>query len=447
MYLSILLSISSSENCKFKIELVKRENRNAAYFIIQPNGTVVVPIENSNTKKVDEICIGDMLKDNIDMIVNKWNKEVNIDNYYSNIRLRKINQSYFLRPIDKKLLYAFVATDNIPSVKSLSEQLNEPQAKVEEHINMLYEYRIIKNIIPIVNLQLFGIKTFLATLHFSKHVNYPEGHIEEYLCYNAYIGWITKCENNTFRIAIFAKNQIDAVNIIEEIQKDLNGELKFDIHTLQCSYAIGEKKLFTNIKDNLPSVVSSTKYNSNEEGMIDNIKITAEEFYTLQQIETLRKPLKENIDQKIFLKRFHSIFDSTNDTIMSLKQKNIIEQLLVRMDTRLLGYDWYIIFVQVQRSKMDELIEYLRSSFNNITHINSMIPNDYKWNLDFEVHVLSYADVTILIEQIEKDFSGFVSVEKPLKIIRECKFSFLPHYIADMILNYYVTNNEQDNIN
>lgn len=434
--------VSRINDCRFKIELVEKEKRDAAYFIIKPNGDVIIPIEDNKAKIVNEKLVGNILNNDLNFIIDRWNEFVNIENYISNIKLRKINQSYFLKPNDKKLLYNFISTDDVPSVKDLSRNLHETEEDIKNQLDKLYEYRLIKNIIPVVNLKLFGIETFLATLYFSKYVSYPDGYLEEYLCYNAYIGWVTKCENNTYRVAIFAKDEMIAKKVLQKIQKDLNNELEYNINGLKCSYAIGERELFLNTREN-ELFYNNIKYNSIEQRTSEKVKLTEEEFYVLMQIENIRKPLKENIDNKLFFKTFDDIYKN----ISSLKNKNVIEQLLVSLDTRLLGYQWYIIFAQIDFCKEEKLIEYLRTNFNNITHINSLKSNFSKWNLDFELHVTSYAEINIIISKIMREFNDSITVKETLKIIRECKFTFLPHYVLDIILKNYVLENREGSEN
>lgn len=422
----------NKSNFNFKIELVRRESRDSAYFIIQPNGDVIIPVDEQGKGVVNEQKLGNILDNDFDTIIEKWNSIVRKENYFSNIKSRKLRQTHLLKPSDKLLLYNIISGEQPSSLKQLSEVLLEPTKALEEQISSLYEHRIIKKIIPIVNLNRFGIKTFLATLHFSKYIDFPEDYLEDYLCYNAFIGWVTKCENNTFRIAIFAKEQMAARNILDKIRNDLNDGLEYEIHDLRCSYSIGEERLFSNQEGN-NQYEDISKYNSSEPINDDNIKLTSEEFYTLKQIETLRKPLKENINQKMFFKSFTGI----NDYIASLQEKGIVEQLSVILDTRLLGYSWYIIFVKILDSQISDFIEYLTKNFNNITHINSLVPNTSQWNLDFEVHVSSLAEVNKVREQIEQAFVG-IETNPPLKIIKECKFSFLTHSVSDLILNNYV---------
>ncbi len=422
------------DQCNFKIELVKRKNRDSAYFIIQPNGDIIIPKEDETSETVVEERLGNIIEENFDLIIQKWNEVVNKDNYFSNIKLRKINQSYLLLPHEKDLLYSILSENELPSLEKLSKIFSTETQEIESQINLLYEHRIIKNIIPIVNLKMFKIKTYLATLYFSKFVTYPEGHLEEYLCYNSHIGWVTKCDNNTFRIAIFVKESVEPQVILDKIKKDLNYDVKYEIYDLNCSYSIGEQKLFYNVQNcNLEGI---SKYNSNEQCEQlhkEETMITYEEFFALKQIEELRKPLKENVDKKTFLKSCIEI----NKKIDSLKNKGIIERLSVILDTRLLGYNWYIIFVSISNEEMPELIEYLITNFNNVTHINSLKPYTSDWNLDFEVHVSSNAELEKIYEAIEQRFDE--SKLKPaLRIFKECKFSFLPHSVADIILSDYV---------
>lgn len=430
---------NKKNHCNFKIELVKRKNRDSAYFIIQPNGDVIIPIEDKKSENVIEENLGNIIVENFEQVLQRWDSIVNLDNYFSNIKLRKINQSYLLLPHEKDLLHTILSESELPSLENLTKILPEEKQEIENQINSFYEHRIIKNIIPIVNLKLFKIKTYLATLYFSKFINYPEGYLEEYLCYNAHIGWVTKCDNFTFRIAIFIKENIDPQDVLNRIKKDLNYEVKYEIYDLNCSYSIGEQKLFYNVQNSKIEEIS--KYNSNDQCtqlQTENSLLTYKEFFALKQIEELRKPLKENVDKKTFLKSCIDI----NQKIDSLKNKGIIERLSVILDTRLLGYSWYIIFVSISDDKISDFIEFLITNFNNVTHINSLKPYTSDWNLDFEVHVSSNAELEKIYVAIEQNFDD-AELKPPLRIFKECKFSFLPHSVADIILSDYVIEQEE----
>lgn len=68
-----MISGNFNEKSKCKIVLMERIRRNAAYFIIRPDGKVMIPIDNGTVK---EKVIGDLLTENMKEIVYRWNKEI-----------------------------------------------------------------------------------------------------------------------------------------------------------------------------------------------------------------------------------------------------------------------------------------------------------------------------------------------------------------------------------
>lgn len=418
---------------KFKVEFIRRKKRDSAYFIIQPNGDVVIP-KDIIDGDVSEMNIGNLLNDDLYDILSIWNQEANTQNYLSNTKIRKYSQPYYLEPIDKKILYYMLSNNEIPSFDGLMEAYKEyDRIQIKKHLDLLYEYRIIKNIIPIVNIKRFGINTYLATLKFKQNSVYPEGHIESYLCYNANIGWISECYENVFRIAIFAENRAEASQILEKIKDDLNDEMDYGMYELKCSYSIDEKILSTNTNEaNLVTNIQDVKYNSRKENNLKTSLSTAE-FNILRQIESLRKPTKENINRKMFVDQSVDV----NKIVEQLKKDGIIEQLLISLDTRLLGFDWYVVSLFVPTSIIDEVINCLRT-ISGITHINHFIQQDSKMNLDFEVHVSSYSEIDKILQKLDREFDN-LRVSETLRIKKECKFSFLTYAVSDIIYKKYTS--------
>lgn len=64
-----------------KIVISERKNRSAAYFFINPNGSVFIPIDNLDICK--EKIVGNVFDEDI---VEKWEKEVSISNYIDNAK-------------------------------------------------------------------------------------------------------------------------------------------------------------------------------------------------------------------------------------------------------------------------------------------------------------------------------------------------------------------------
>jgi MoaA/NifB/PqqE/SkfB family radical SAM enzyme len=63
---------------RMNVIFLEREKRNAAYFIIRPDGKVMIPIENG---VVEERIVGSMLDDEFELIVSRWSQLVNSKNF------------------------------------------------------------------------------------------------------------------------------------------------------------------------------------------------------------------------------------------------------------------------------------------------------------------------------------------------------------------------------
>lgn len=421
-------------NLNFHIELISRQKRNSAYFIIQPDGTVIIPTENVELENVIENKIGNILNEDIETIISKWNREVNEKNYIQNMKLRDIHKPYILNAIEKNVLFHIMSKNEIPSIKYLSQELKQKETTISKVIDNLYKYRIIKNVIPMINLKIYNINTFLVTLYFTRNSLFPKGYYIDYLYYNPHIGWITECENRIIRIALFAKNEQDATSIVRSIKKDLQGELiEFEICLHKLELTLGERNLFTHGNSTLDDF--ETPKLNNIDTIKNNSNLTYTEFDVLRQLENLRKPLVENLNEKLLLR--NSTQDA-NEILNNLKKRKIIQQLYTVLDTRMLGYKWYIVFVNNQTEEdTDRMTQFLISNFSNITHINNYVTLSSKWDMDFEVHVSSYIEIENMLEILNKEFSDSI-IENPLRIKKEHKFSFFTHYVYDEIYKNHI---------
>lgn len=75
-----------AKNPNFKIELVTRKMRNSAYFMIEPDGNVILPIDDGITST--EITVGNLVTDDILSVYQKWEALINKEaTNYESIRL------------------------------------------------------------------------------------------------------------------------------------------------------------------------------------------------------------------------------------------------------------------------------------------------------------------------------------------------------------------------
>lgn len=76
--LSIIVNQIQQKEHKYQIELVLRQMRSASYFIIQPDGTVMIPLDCVN--RVEERVIGNLVDHSFKELEYKWRELINESN-------------------------------------------------------------------------------------------------------------------------------------------------------------------------------------------------------------------------------------------------------------------------------------------------------------------------------------------------------------------------------
>ncbi len=77
------------KNPKIPFEILTRKSRNKAYFIIQPNGTAIIPVD-INRKYTKDIVVGDLKTESINDIFLKWSKLAGRKQAVSNWQRRQL---------------------------------------------------------------------------------------------------------------------------------------------------------------------------------------------------------------------------------------------------------------------------------------------------------------------------------------------------------------------
>lgn len=75
------------ENKKFASILSSRNMRGFAYFIIQPNGTVMIPVDKKEDNGVEEEVIGDLKNQSIIEVSKRWSEKLNRTGYSNNFKM------------------------------------------------------------------------------------------------------------------------------------------------------------------------------------------------------------------------------------------------------------------------------------------------------------------------------------------------------------------------
>ncbi len=427
----------------YKIELVKRPERNSAYFIVQPNADIIIPME-AEKDQVNEVIIGNILTDDIEIIKKKWLNKVDYDKCIELQRVRNFNKSIILPRLHKDILVQLSHSNTLPSIAQIHSGLIAKhsfikKSEIKDVLKYLFDIRIIKKIIPIINLKLLNLNTYLVTLKIKKNGYLSKKHIADVLCYNKQVGWVSEFSSGDFRVAIFAQDNEEAENVIVRIHELLSGDLiDNDIQMLDVSYALGEANIFSaTIKENNISHMTN---------QLDTLTLDLEQFGIIKKITTIDYLIQESFSEREI------------DIIRSLFDEQIFKKIHPLLDTKLIGYEWYLISVKLNNDSKktfntNDFVEYLYSNFGSVlTHINVYSENFNSTHIrmnyirmDFEIHVQSKAEMESIKRQIKKKFNKIYLTEK--KIIQEHKFEFTTKIVLDELRKYVIEEyNYEENI-
>lgn len=427
-----------SKKSKYKIVLMDRQKRNSIYFIIQPNGDVIIPTDNGS--EVNEKKLGNILDDPIDKIIYLWQKQVNRDNQHYNNENRCINKSILLTGSQKKLLDIILSKEYL-SLKEIQNEVKKffPEKNdddIKQDLNYLYGTCVIRNTIPMVNLKKLNLTSFLFTVEIPNNIRRPKFNIENILKNNKDVGWVVELTNGNYRIAIFAKNYSEA----KEKFDDIKNYLGFDFET-DYNYNVAPSFSESAIMKIDTEISNIDIFDENRNKKMEEEMPTKEDFDFLLKLKNLERAYSEDICLKLN-------DDKAITKIKDLKKKGLITGLYNRNDKILLGYKWYIIFVRnsVNSNRNALKLTQLKKDFKDyvkkniqIIHLNE---NDDELStgilFDFEVQFTSSSYKDELIRKLETKFTtlSFISYE----IIREINYNFLTSSVIDAL------NQEQKNL-
>ena len=234
--------IKSSEH-DFNIQFIGKNERNKAYFIIRPDGSVIVPKHNEND--TEEKIIGNITEEDFSRL--HLEDFINLHNYESNSVIRNVDKPYSvaIKPIDelilRKLDYSpFVSYDKLRNnlmedAKSLG--INEKEIEVneiEKRVTHLWKLGVIKEIIPILNISRLGLSEYTIDFYLTGTFKENEDRLGNIISRYDNIAWCIKCideENDNlliYRVAVFV-NTATAASEASKISKEIIYEIQRSI--------------------------------------------------------------------------------------------------------------------------------------------------------------------------------------------------------------------------
>lgn len=468
--------VSQSKKHNFEIDFAHRKDRDSAYFVILANGEAIIPIDNlfkNGKDEVNEVSLGNVISDNFDEIIGKWNSYCNENNCIANYEKRtelKNSSPIVLDTLDKVILNLY-DKDPLQLDNTIEEQINQiyteennqdendmfniikelkeddrykdklRQEYIDMRIEELYRLGVIDHVMPLIDVSMFNFSIYLANLYFFPIMKNRTFEIACYLKRQPNIAWVVescnwKNENDIiFRIAIFAQNPNERSKITDDIKKRF-GEVLKDCICQDVLYKdiFGQRYMFDNQKKTTVGLENShIELNYRKE-----IRLTVKHYAILKFPKDRLYTLKElskyiGISEKKVRKNIEVLKNNSDDII--------IKKFQAVYNPILMGLKWYKFFVKFTAPQRDKgEFENEIKKYPPVMHTNALDSGENIWDMDFEIHIGSAVEAFEFWDEIEKKFEGKISNYEVIRITHEHKFDFLPEVVMRKIEDDLISN-------
>jgi len=400
----------------FPIVISRRKERNRAYFVVQPDGSVMIPEDRG--KYVEENYLGNILMDSANDIIRNWQDNVDLANYQRNIRFVTEDEgAIILDLLDRNILAEF-SRNPTQTFKSIGRKLSVRPDIVDNRIKMLHERGILNSVIPIIDIDKLGFFVFNVFLSIERDDEETQRQILSYLLTHPFVPWIASCSGKwTFVIAVFARNIRHYHEIMMEIEKACENKLqKYESLPIYEKYIFGQRYLFYDDKtphleiDDTSQILLDGKSVAN---------LTRKNYLTLARITGYKQPPIFD-----FSKQYGTQYKEISDDVKKLRKKGVLKKFIPTCDMSLLGYEWYMVLIKFRNltsTKRNEFLNYV-SSHAKVTHIVCCIGN---WDVSFEMHARDNKEFREVYLQIKNKFTDIIDREDYVEILKQHKFNFL----------------------
>lgn len=468
--------VSQAKRNNFEIDFAHRKDRDGAYFVILSNGDAVIPIDEFYKDKdcsdiVNEVSLGNVISDDFEDIIKKWDNHCNINNYIANYEKRtdlKNSSPIVLDALDKVILNLY-DKDPLQLDSTIEEQINQiwrnennengmfriikslkeddrykdklGQEYIDIRIEELYRLGVIDHVMPLIDVSMFNFSIYLANLYFYPIMKNRTFEIACYLKRQPNIAWVIescdwKNENDIiFRIAIFAQTTSERSNTIDGIKVRFGEVLKkcilqdvIDKNVLGQRYMFGNDEKTTDGLENSHIQLNYKKEHKLTSKDYALLKFPKDRLYTLKELSKYI-----GISEKKIRRRIEFLKDNSDDIV--------IKKFQAVYNPILMGLKWYKFFVKFVNSQKDkEQFEEEIKKYPSVMHTNSLDGGENIWDMDFEIHIGSAVEAFEFWDEIEKNFRGKILKYEVIRITYEHKFDFLPEVVMRKIEDNLISN-------
>lgn len=319
-----------------------------------------------------------------------------------------------LDKVDKQLLFEldFHARDDFGK---LAERVGITPQNAEKRMYNLIEKGVIKGFHPVLNIPKLGYIYCRLLLTLQNVTEEDKKDIVDFLINHPNVFWVFRMQGiYDFMAVIWVENVDQFTDFIDEIEDRFGKYIKRRLETIASNVAYFQNRYLTNLIETEEIHVKETRdhmlLDKLDRRILQLLSINAR-FTTTEIALNLKE--KESVVSK---------------KIKELEKKKIIEGYRPLIDHALLGYTWYKIWLNVNKTSQKDYKELQGYIKNNPITLYTVKGIGLPADLDIEVMVNSNQELFDFIDDMRTKFPTMIDDYTTVVFVETLKELYLPFY-------------------
>lgn len=314
---------------------------------------------------------------------------------------------------DKKILYE-LDKNSRQGISSIAKKVRLSKEVVNYRIKNLEKRKIIKGYYAVLDIAKLGYMYCRFFLKFSNLTPKKENEILNYAKQHKNIGWIVIPEGRwDMVLVIWAKDAMQLKNVCDEFTYNYSSFIQEKYVSIATKIHHFPRNYLFNTND-ISSVIMG--------GEVKHVRLDEIDYKLLGLLAKNARRTNAELGKKLNLDA-----NTIKYRIKKLLNEKVILSFRIALNTELLGYQHYKIFLMLQKineENIKELMMYLKTVPNVIYITESIGIAD----LEFEMQVKTPLELHDFMRNLKKRFSIIMKNYDPYLVYDEMIISYLPEY-------------------
>lgn len=294
---------------------------------------------------------------------------------------------------------------NIAKKVRLSKQV------VNYRIKQVLDKKIISNFYTMINVGKLGLNSYYVFLQLEKINKEEENTLLERISKKEYVGWLVSGTGRWDAVLLICAGTLTEFDSVLNEIRNMCGK---HLHEIVFSSLIEAEhigyKFLSDKKEKSPKQTEKS----------DSYKLTSIDKKILKEISQKARESIMQISEKTKLPPY-----TVNYNLKKLEKQGIIEGYKPKMSIESLGYQWYLLLIQLQSissERKNELIEFCKNH-KNIYYLTSTLG---AYNFMIDIHVKDTKEFKDVLLNLKEKFSDTIKLYESIVIFEEYKIDYFP---------------------